>query len=64
MAKIDNALDCMHTSLFDEIQAMNARLDNLLNPEFFTRIITDAMEKLLDARDQDNKLFLNTVLGE
>ena len=64
MGKIDNALDCMHTSLFDEIQAMNARLDNLLNPEFFTRIITDAMEKLLDARDQDNKLFLNTVLGE
>ena len=64
MGKIDNALDCMHTSLFEEIQAMNARLDNLLNPEFFTRIITDAMEKLLDARDQDNKLFLNTVLGE
>ena len=64
MGNIDRALDCMHTSLFEEIQTMNVRLDNLLNPEFFTRIITDAMEKLLDARDQDNKLFLNTVLGE
>ena len=64
MAKIEDDLEYMNKSLFDEIQAMNARLDNLLNPEFFTRIITDAMEKLLDARDQDNKLFLNTVLGE
>ena len=55
----------MHSSLYEEIQGMKNRLDDLLlNPEFFTRIITDAMEKLLAARDQETKQFLNTILGE
>ena len=64
MAKIDDYLESMHTSLFDEIQATNVRLDNLLNPEFFTRIITDALDKLLAARDQETKQFLTTILGD
>ena len=64
MTKIDDYLESMHTSLFEEIQATNVRLDNLLNPEFFTRIITDALDKLLAARDQETKQFLTTIVGD
>ena len=58
MSKIEIDLDCMQTSLYDEIQGMNIKLDNLLNPDFFTKIITDSMDKVLDLKEQEHKLFL------
>ena len=52
----------MHKSLYDEIQGMHTKLDDLLNPDFFTKIITDTMNNLLDVREQEQKLFLTNKL--
>lgn len=43
---------------------MNNKLDILLNPDFFAKVITDTMEVLLDVRDQEHELFISAKFGE
>ena len=44
MSTMENNLDNMFESLSDEMKQMNSRLDNL-NADFFTKIVTDALER-------------------